>query len=613
MRVALLTAGGYPYRRDALSTWCRLLVTGLDRCTFHLRTLTDRPVGGPPPGPLPGHVADAAAIAVGTAARRPPGDRREAAVAGAALLCRGLLGGDRHSRAMVADGLRRLAAVAADDTDPLRDVPLAALLRDAWRTAGHRDLGNADAAGASALLRNACRALAAPLPAADLVHCVGGTGPLLAALAGHWRTGTPLVVTDARSGSRPGEERHSPAVRAVLRQFRGAVAAAGYAAAALVAPLSDHHRARALEGGADPARLVTVPPAAEPDRLLPGPDLVHRPSLIWTGTHPGPELRCVLEAFGHTLAAVPGTVLHLFAPDAARGRLRSYADEVGLGGSVRIARAPADHRQAYATGQVTVHCPGADEPPHRLLQAMFAGCAIVGADHGPVGETLADTGLVVPAGDPMSLAMACIGLLLDPGRRRRLGAAARERALARYTPDRLVRAYAAIYEDVTAPPARPDPRHDLDPAVPAPRRPAPVTMQWLPGPAGPAPTLDQPGELHPVAGRPAGSPAATPGPSGEQHPVAGRPAGSGTRGIATVPGQAARPAAGPPVWREPAPHTDPPPWPDPRPRPAAADRFGLDPEVVVELPVERIARPGPDPADVPEWPPAGPAQTGRSQ
>ena len=53
MRVCLLTGGGYPYRRDALSGWCRTLVEGLDRFRFDLLTVTDREPPGGPAYPLP--------------------------------------------------------------------------------------------------------------------------------------------------------------------------------------------------------------------------------------------------------------------------------------------------------------------------------------------------------------------------------------------------------------------------------------------------------------------------------------------------------------------------------------------------------------------------------
>ncbi|GAA0801169.1 DUF3492 domain-containing protein [Spirilliplanes yamanashiensis] len=489
LRVALLTAGGYPYRRDGLSSWCRLLVGALDDHEFHLRTLVDTRTG-PPPYPLPANAASAEAVVVGPGARRPgTAGAAEAGVA-AVLLCRGLLGDERHGAAMVTDALRRLARLAADDPDPLRDVALAEILLDAWRTSRAADAGNdrippprlgvGDAATAAALLRHACRALAVRLPAVDVAHCVGGTAPLLAALAAHWRDGTPLLVTEARTPleQRPGEQRLAPPVRAALRLFRRAVSRTGYAEAALVAPMSAHHRGWILRHGAHPATIVTVPPAADPARHPATPELMAGPSLAWAGTRPGPEVHLLLEAFAGVLGAVPGCTLRLLCPDAERGRLRELVQQAGLAAAVRV-DAGGDPRRVYAAGQVIVHLPGPDEPPQRIVEAMLAGRAVVGVDTGPVAELLGDTGVVVPRDSPADLAAACVALLTDPDRRAALAAAARERARSRYTPAHLARAYRALYEDAAAPPVRTEPRHEFDLVLPAPLVPVPATVRWL--------------------------------------------------------------------------------------------------------------------------------------
>src|SRR4051812_347914 len=275
LRIALLTAGGYPYRRDGLSSWCRHLVGGLDSHEFHLRTLVDREQGSPP-YPLPANVAGAAAVGGGAGARRPAGRRAPEARIAAVLLCRGMLGDERHGGAMVADALHRLALLAADDPDPLRDVALAEILLDAWRTSRAADrgsdrippprLGTGDAATAARLLRHACRALAVRLPAVDVAHSVGGTAALLAGLAARWRDGTPLLVTEARTpvDQRPGEQRLTAGVRTALRLFRRAVARTGYGEAALVAPISGDHHEWGLRHGAHPPKIGTVPPPGHP-------------------------------------------------------------------------------------------------------------------------------------------------------------------------------------------------------------------------------------------------------------------------------------------------------------------------------------------------------------
>src|SRR4029453_16003807 len=75
-RVCLLTGGGYPYRRDALSGWCRTLVGGLRRFRFDLLTVTDREPPSAPAYPLPLNVGSAQAVQIG---RDAPRERRRGA------------------------------------------------------------------------------------------------------------------------------------------------------------------------------------------------------------------------------------------------------------------------------------------------------------------------------------------------------------------------------------------------------------------------------------------------------------------------------------------------------------------------------------------------------
>jgi len=491
MRICLLTGGGYPYRRDALGGWCRSLVEGLSTCTFDLLTVTDREPAGRPAYPLPVNVASVRAVT-------PPRDhsRRcehvDAGTAAAHLICRGLLGKHEHAGQMFADGLAKLAGLAGPDEPPLAGVPLADVLLDAWRASRAEPPGPdrpplprlsvRDARTAATLLRHATRALAVGIPDADLVHCVGGTTPLLAALAGRWRTGIPLLLTEARAPVarlRPAEERLSPAVRTVLRRFRRSVAYTGYAEAGLIAPLSAYHHDWALRHGATPARLVPVPAGVDPLDFPAFPEAEQEPAIVWAGSG-GPDsgLKPLLEAFAHVVAAAPGTVLHLVGVTAAHeDHAAEQVDSTGLGRKVRLHPLPADPRDRYAAGHVVVHMPGPADPPYRLIEAMMSGRAVVGVDVGPVAETLGDTGVLVPANDPAALAAACLSLLRAPTSRRALGDAARRRALACFTTDRVVRAYGALYADLAGPP--PAPAFELALAVPAPRAAVPATVRWL--------------------------------------------------------------------------------------------------------------------------------------
>jgi glycosyltransferase involved in cell wall biosynthesis len=88
--------------------------------------------------------------------------------------------------------------------------------------------------------------------------------------------------------------------------------------------------------------------------------------------------------------------------------------------------------------------------PLALLEAMFSGCPIVASDVGDVGVALAqgNAGLLVEPGNAAALAAALDALLSDPQRAAELGERAARRAAEKYDVSRMVRTYAALYEEL---------------------------------------------------------------------------------------------------------------------------------------------------------------------
>ena len=82
-----------------------------------------------------------------------------------------------------------------------------------------------------------------------------------------------------------------------------------------------------------------------------------------------------------------------------------------------------------------------------LLEAMAAGCAIVSTDAGEHGAVLDGAGVVIST-HPLEPALgeALEGLMADPDRRRRLGQAARRRAVAECSLDRYAAGLLRLYE-----------------------------------------------------------------------------------------------------------------------------------------------------------------------
>ncbi|MCK7624090.1 DUF3492 domain-containing protein [Streptomyces sp. RS10V-4] len=500
MRVGLLTEGGYPYASGEAHRWCERLVHGLAGHEFACYALSAQPAEegrglaelpgnarvlgrGRLWGPAPG----ADGRSAGRRARRRFaehfGDLVAVCAAGQGVTDRA----DRFAR-----GLGGLADLARDG------VPLSALLRseEALRLleAGCHGAGAASAVqgarvtdlvtaadGLEAQLRPLALDWYGPggLAAVDLCHATSAGAAALPGLLAKRFFGTPLLVTEYGVRLREhylapsGASRNGP-VHALLTAFRRALAAETYARADLIT--SGGLRARRWQErcGADPARLRTVPPGLDAGPFAAVPDAAPDDSatLVWTGAlAPDKDLIGLLHAFAEVRRDHPAATLRIVAgpdagPEAAayRAQCRALAaqlfpDEAAddrsagenpvsfeeLGGPA--APTPAD---ACAAATVLVLSSGTEGFPRALVEAMFCGRATVSTDTGAVREVIGGTGLVVPPRNPRALADACRALLADPGRRARLGAAARARALELFTDERNAAAFRGIYLELIA-------------------------------------------------------------------------------------------------------------------------------------------------------------------
>ncbi len=122
-------------------------------------------------------------------------------------------------------------------------------------------------------------------------------------------------------------------------------------------------------------------------------------------------------------------------------------------------------------------CPSLYEPLGIVnLEAMACGTAVVASSVGGIPEVVADaqTGLLVPPGDPEMLAAAINSLVSDPARATAMGQLGRQRVAAEFSWSSIAAQTAALYTELTRLPARPRGQLAPPPQVTEPAA-APVT------------------------------------------------------------------------------------------------------------------------------------------
>jgi glycosyltransferase involved in cell wall biosynthesis len=204
-----------------------------------------------------------------------------------------------------------------------------------------------------------------------------------------------------------------------------------------------------LVGGGRGTVVHTLPPAA---RLADEPEAQQVRQRLGIG--PGP-----LVLYAGKLSLGKGTPVLLDALPAIRAAVPGVRFVLAGKGELDLEPAPDVHALGpipqpdlfalYRAADVVVVPSTWPEPLSRvLLEAMAAGRPVVATAVGGTPEAVEHgvTGLLVPRRDADALAKGLIELLLDPERRRRMGAAAGQRARLLFDEERLAAALLRAYE-----------------------------------------------------------------------------------------------------------------------------------------------------------------------
>jgi glycosyltransferase involved in cell wall biosynthesis len=462
--IALTAEGTYPHQFGGVSVWCDQLVRGLSGYDFELIPLVA--TGSEPVRwELPGNVRALTAIPLwGPPPPLPRGSRWFRPRTGPPVreLIDVLLAPPAQEQDRFGDVMRGLFEYAQQGnlTAALASEESVRLLSEAWRERWtDPDLpppSLQDAVTAIQLLEHALRPLAHPPPRADVVHAVTNGLGVLPALTAKWRYGTPLVVTEHGMYMREHylHSRNEPyrwPVKQIFLQFLRRLCVLGYHEAAAITPGNVYNKRWEAQLGADLDRVRTIYNGVNPADFPALDSEPETPTISWAGrVDPIKDLETLLRAFAFVRREIPDARLRIFgSPPQGRepylARCQALASDLGLGDSAVFEGRVSEIRDAYAAGQVVVLCSISEGFPYTLIEAMTCGRPCVATDVGGVTEAAGDTGLVVPPRRPAELAQACLTLLRDAGLRKRMGDAARLRALEYFTVDRAISAFDEIY------------------------------------------------------------------------------------------------------------------------------------------------------------------------
>lgn len=162
----------------------------------------------------------------------------------------------------------------------------------------------------------------------------------------------------------------------------------------------------------------------------------------------------LLRALSRVLARRSMTRLTIAGDGVERAALEKLASELGVASRVEFLgrRTSEELVELYSRARVLAVPSRHEAFGLVVVEASACGAAVVGTKVGGIPEIISpgETGMLVAPNDPDALATALLAVLDDERYRNAIAMAGRRRALARFTPDAILREYAAVFRRALA-------------------------------------------------------------------------------------------------------------------------------------------------------------------
>jgi glycosyltransferase involved in cell wall biosynthesis len=351
-----------------------------------------------------------------------------------------------------------LRAFAA--TGPREACPAEARKSEGWDPSPIAGPTVAEAVKAQRLLYHLFQPLSLAVPRSDVVHSSAAAFCGLPCIVAKLKYGTPFLLTEHGVYIREQylalrRSIKSPFVRRFMCGLVNLVAALNYRYADLVSPVCAYNARWEEWWGVPRSRIRVIFNGADPKRFSPGPPAASdRPVVCTIGLiYPLKGQLDLIAAAAFVREQIPNVEFRFYghpSDEAYFAACRQSVAARGLERTVTFAGQTATPWQALREADVVAAASISEAFPYSIIEAMLVGSAIVSTDVGGVREALADTGVLVPPRQPRELAAAIVSLLQSPAQRRRLGQAARARALQHFTDDVFAAGYRQAYQELAS-------------------------------------------------------------------------------------------------------------------------------------------------------------------
>jgi polysaccharide biosynthesis protein PelF len=450
----MTTEGTYPYAVGGVSSWCDVLIGGLDKIDWEILPLVAGGKRVRPSWTLPPNAQLLRPVELWSEERPPRRRARRQAAEQVELpsqLLRGLMPWegdlDQLRVALVRCRVRpqsvRREFRSRDSWEHFLG-ELEDLLAESHRQSAPAPIYDAiEAARLYQVLYWVARTAAVPTPSCDLLHVTAAGWAAIPAIVHKALHGTPMLLTE-----------HGVYVReAYLQSLRGSAASTGgghmsprvalgltraaYAAADMIAPVTEANAEWERGLGVDPEKILVIPNGVSTPGVPTDPPNANR--VVAVGRiDPLKDVLTMMLVADEVRRRMPQARFECWGPvtpgqEAYGQACRRMHAELGLGEHFRFMGKTSDPHAAIRGADVVLMTSISEAMPMALLEAMAQARPVIATSVGGVPGVIKGCGVIARPGDVHELASSVTTLLGNPGLARTLGRRGYERLHRRYT------------------------------------------------------------------------------------------------------------------------------------------------------------------------------------
>ena len=297
-----------------------------------------------------------------------------------------------------------------------------------------------------------------PVPDVDVAHSTAAAFCGIPCVLAKLKNKTPFMLTEHGVYLREqylylSKREYSSFLNTFLIRLVHSITSLNYAFADQVSPVCNYNTRWEREFGIPKEKIKVIYNGVDKNVFLQasGQKPAH-PTVITTARiDPIKDIEMLIQAAALVKEQIPDVKFMIYGSISVPAYYKQCLElckKLGLEETVIFAGHTTNIAAVYKSGDLVALTSISEAFPYSVLEAMMAGTAVVSTDVGGIKEALGDAGVFVPARNHEKLAEEITRLLNTPEQRISLANEAQERALALFTIDKVLQNHLDSYRDL---------------------------------------------------------------------------------------------------------------------------------------------------------------------